>query len=290
MKEEGELVRSLGGLHIIGTERHEARRIDLQLIGRCGRQGDPGEARFYLSLEDDLVRIFAGDWVKNLLSRLGMENGQAIESPMVTRRIEGAQKKREEFNFDIRKNLLEYDEVMDMQRKRVYSYRQRILDGGNTKDFVLQMIDAQLKKRLNGFLAPNYGAEAYAVYAARQLNVEFDAKQFVGMNSGEAIEYALDHARRMSETIALDLVEENLPDDAPESEWNWQALTKAANARWRCALSDSERKRRRISHRARREVLRQHRSLLGIAAPRRGLRRSHRLPMVARQIWRDDQS
>ncbi|MGN0930907.1 MAG: SEC-C metal-binding domain-containing protein [Thermoguttaceae bacterium] len=240
MKEEGELVRSLGGLHIIGTERHEARRIDLQLIGRCGRQGDPGEARFYLSLEDDLVRIFAGDWVKNLLARLGMEYGQAIESPMVTRRIEGAQKKREEFNFDIRKNLLEYDEVMDMQRKRVYSYRQRILDGGNTKDFVLQMINAQLKKRLDGFLAPNYGAEAYAVYAARQLNVEFDAKQFVGMNSGEAIEYALDHARRMSETIALDLVEENLPDDAPESEWNWQALTKAANARWRCALSDSE--------------------------------------------------
>ena len=125
MKEEGEIVRGLGGLYIIGTERHEARRIDLQLIGRCGRQGDPGDARFFLSLEDDLVRIFAGDWVKNLLTRLGMEDGQAIESKMVTRRIEGAQKKREEFNFDIRKNLLEYDEVMDMQRKRVYSYRQR---------------------------------------------------------------------------------------------------------------------------------------------------------------------
>ncbi|MCF0234279.1 MAG: SEC-C domain-containing protein [Thermoguttaceae bacterium] len=238
MKAEGEVVRGLGGLHIVGTERHEARRIDLQLIGRCGRQGDPGEARFYLSLEDDLVRIFAGDWVKNLLGRLGMDDGQAIESKMVTRRIEGAQKKIEERNFDIRKSLLEYDEVMDMQRKRVYSYRQRILDGGNTKDFILEMIDSQLKRHLDVFLAPNYGAEAYAVYASQQLNVEFDPKQFRGMNAGEAQEYALDHARRMAESNALDAVEENLSDDAPEEEWNWQALAKTANARWRASARD----------------------------------------------------
>ncbi len=236
MKAEGEVVRSLGGLHIIGTERHEARRIDLQLIGRCGRQGDPGEARFYLSLEDDLVRIFAGDWVKNLLTKLGMEDGQAIESQMVTRRIEGAQKKREEYNFDIRKNLLEYDEVMDMQRKRVYSYRQRVLDGGNTKDFVLQMIESQLRRRLDEFLSQNYGAEAYAAYAGRQLNVEFEAKQFRGMNSGEAAEYAIEHARHMSQAAVLDAVEENLSDDVPEDEWNWQALAKNANARWRTTL------------------------------------------------------
>lgn len=238
MKAEGELVRSLGGLHIIGTERHEARRIDLQLIGRCGRQGDPGEARFYLSLEDDLVRIFAGDWVKNLLTKLGMEDGQAIESQMVTRRIEGAQKKREEYNFDIRKNLLEYDEVMDMQRKRVYSYRQRVLDGGNTKDFVLQMIEDQLSRHLDEFLSPNYGAEAYAAFAARQLNVEFEPKQFRAMNPGEAAEYAIEHARHMSHAGVLDAVEENLSDDVPEEEWNWQALAKTANARWRCTLRD----------------------------------------------------
>ncbi len=240
MKAEGELVRSLGGLHIIGTERHEARRIDLQLIGRCGRQGDPGEARFYLSLEDDLVRIFAGDWVKNLLTKLGMEDGQAIESQMVTRRIEGAQKKREEYNFDIRKNLLEYDEVMDMQRKRVYSYRQRVLDGGNTKDFVLQMIEDQLSRHLDEFLSPNYGAEAYAAFASRQLNVEFEPKQFRAMNPGEAAEYAIEHARHMSHAGVLDAVEENLSDDVPEEEWNWQALAKTANARWRCTLRDSD--------------------------------------------------
>ena len=124
-------MKSLGGLHILGTERHEARRIDNQLRGRSGRQGDPGSGRFYLSLEDDLMRIFAGEWVKSVLTRLGMKEGEAIESRMVSRRIEAAQKKVEERNFDIRKNLLEYDEVMDEQRKRVYSYRQRILDGAH---------------------------------------------------------------------------------------------------------------------------------------------------------------
>src|SRR5262249_40365212 len=106
MKEEGRGVAEMGGLHIIGTERHGARRIDNQLRGRAGRQGDPGSSRFYLSLQDDLMRIFAGEWVSNVLTRLGMEEGQAIESRMVSRRIEAAQKKVEERNFDIRKNLL----------------------------------------------------------------------------------------------------------------------------------------------------------------------------------------
>src|SRR5262249_57749033 len=110
-----------------------AGRIDTQPRGRSGRQGDPGSGRFYLSLEDDLMRIFAGEWVAKVLTRLGMEEGQAIESRMVSRRVEAAQKKVEERNFDIRKNLLEYDEVMDHQRKRVYSYRQEILEGANCK-------------------------------------------------------------------------------------------------------------------------------------------------------------
>ena len=125
MKEEGRKVAEMGGLHIVGTERHEARRIDNQLRGRAGRQGDPGSSRFYLSLEDDLMRIFAGEWVGRLLTRLGMEEGQAIESRMVSRRIAAAQKKVEERHFDSRKNLLEYDEVMDKQRKDVYGFRQR---------------------------------------------------------------------------------------------------------------------------------------------------------------------
>src|SRR5688572_12187495 len=162
MKAEGQVVKELGGLHIIGTERHEARRIDLQLRGRCGRQGDPGSSRFFLSLEDDLMRIFAGEWVKNILTRLGMQEGEAIESRMVSRRIEGAQKKVEEMNFERRKNLLEYDEVMDEQRKRIYGYRQRILDGGNCKDLILEMIDKQIDHHLSIFLDKEYGQESFA--------------------------------------------------------------------------------------------------------------------------------
>jgi preprotein translocase subunit SecA len=123
-----ERVQDLGGLHIIGTERHDARRIDNQLRGRCGRQGDPGSSRFYLSLQDDLMRIFASDRVSWLLEKLGMEEGQEISAPMVTRAIEKAQKKVEVYHFDMRKNVLEYDGVMDEQRKLVYRERQRILE------------------------------------------------------------------------------------------------------------------------------------------------------------------
>ena len=177
MKAEGRVVAGMGGLHILGTERHEARRIDLQLRGRCGRQGDPGSSRFYLSLEDDLMRIFAGEWVKNILTRLGMKEGEAIESRMVSRRIEGAQKKVEERNFDIRKNLLEYDEVMDEQRKRVYGYRQNILNGANCKQLILEMIDQQIDHYLDQFLDKDYGTETLR-RAGRPSSwrVEFDAR------------------------------------------------------------------------------------------------------------------
>src|SRR6202012_2717403 len=131
--------------------------IAFRLPGRCGRQGDPGSSRFYLSLEDDLMRIFAGEWVKNILTRMGMQEGEAIESRMVSKRIEGAQRKVEERNFDVRKNLLEYDEVMDEQRKRVYSYRQQILEGSNCKRLILEMIDEQIGDSVDRFLDDDYG-------------------------------------------------------------------------------------------------------------------------------------
>ena len=240
MKEEGDLVRQLGGLHIIGTERHEARRIDLQLRGRCGRQGDPGDSRFFLSLEDDLVRIFAGDWVKNILTRLGMEDGQAIENKMVSRRIEGAQKKIEERNFESRKSLLDYDEVMDVQRKNVYSYRQRILDNGNTRKFIEEMIEGQIEKYLGLFLDRNYGPKTFADYASRQYGVEFEPRQFKSMTFNEADSCAREYAHRMAETQVLDAIDENLSDSVPEEEWNWQALTKTANFQWKAALRENE--------------------------------------------------
>jgi len=126
---EGDEVRELGGLYIVGTERHESRRIDNQLRGRAGRQGDPGASKFFLSLEDDLMRIFAGDRVKNLMERMGMPDDEPIEHPWVTKSVENAQKKVEERNFDIRKNVLEYDDVMNSQRKTVYDLRQQLMLG-----------------------------------------------------------------------------------------------------------------------------------------------------------------
>ncbi|HEX4404724.1 MAG TPA: preprotein translocase subunit SecA [Polyangia bacterium] len=128
-KVEGDEVRDIGGLYIVGTERHESRRIDNQLRGRAGRQGDPGKSRFYLSLEDDLMRIFAGDRVKNLMERMGMPDDEPIEHPWVTKSVENAQKKVEERNFDMRANLLEYDDVMSAQRKTIYDVRQSLLQG-----------------------------------------------------------------------------------------------------------------------------------------------------------------
>jgi preprotein translocase subunit SecA len=127
-----------GGLHIFGTERHEARRIDNQLRGRAGRQGDPGSSRFYLSLEDDLMRIFAKEWVSNLLQRLGMEEGVPIESRLISRRIEAAQKAVEAQNFEARKHLLEYDDVMNKQREAVYGLRHQLLEGVDQKELILE--------------------------------------------------------------------------------------------------------------------------------------------------------
>jgi len=130
-------VTAAGGLHILGTERHESRRIDNQLRGRAGRQGDPGSSRFYLALEDDLMRIFAKEWVSKLLERLGMEEGVPIESKLITRRIETAQKAVEGQHFESRKHLLEYDDVMNKQREAVYGLRRRLLEGMDQKDLIL---------------------------------------------------------------------------------------------------------------------------------------------------------
>ena len=240
MRVEGEGVKKLGGLHIIGTERHEARRIDLQLRGRCGRQGDPGSSRFFLSLEDDLMRIFAGEWVKNLLTRMGMQEGEAIESRMVSRRIEGAQKKVEERNFEVRKNLLEYDELMDQQRKRVYGFRQEILNGVNCKSKILEMIDQQVEQHLGDFLAKDYGATTFAKWASGTLSVELDPRDYRGVDYDNAQRIAKESADRMAETQVLDAVEENLPGETEEQEWNWEALAKLANTRWKLNVRDRD--------------------------------------------------
>jgi preprotein translocase subunit SecA len=145
-------VADLGGLYVVGTERHEARRIDNQLRGRSGRQGDPGSSRFFLSLEDDLMRIFASETVTNILRRIGMSQGMALEHPMVTRAIERAQKKREEHNFDMRKYQLEYGEVMDEQRKATYGLRQRILENTDIHSVIMDQIRQSLDDEMDKVL------------------------------------------------------------------------------------------------------------------------------------------
>jgi preprotein translocase subunit SecA len=150
-KSEHDEVVALGGLHILGTERHEARRIDNQLRGRAGRQGDPGSSRFFLSLEDDLMRIFGGERVKALMYRLGMTEGVPIESKLISRRIENAQKSVEAQNFDARKHLLEYDDVMNKQRETIYAIRRSALEGKDQRDYVLEIAEDVARELVNTF-------------------------------------------------------------------------------------------------------------------------------------------
>jgi preprotein translocase subunit SecA len=240
MKIEGREVASIGGLHIIGTERHESRRIDNQLRGRAGRQGDPGSSRFFLSLEDDLMRKFAGEWVSSVLGKMGMQDGEAIVSKLVTRQIEGAQKKVEERNFDARKNLLEYDEVMDEQRKRIYSFRQQLLDGSPPKDSIVRMIDEQIRAAAKRYLAEDYGASAFAEWVGERLGVEFTARDFRGAGFDEAREQAKASAELQTAELIREALEEHLPDDAESEEWNWQAMTNWIVTRYDVSIKEKD--------------------------------------------------
>jgi len=161
---EHDEVTAVGGLHILGTERHESRRIDNQLRGRAGRQGDPGSSRFYLALEDDLMRIFAKEWVSKLLERLGMEEGIPIESKLITRRIETAQKAVEAQHFESRKHLLEYDDVMNKQREAVYGLRRRLLEGMDQRELILEdYVSAILGDLINEYCPPKAHADDWNI-------------------------------------------------------------------------------------------------------------------------------
>jgi preprotein translocase subunit SecA len=181
-EEERLKVIEAGGLHILGTERHESRRIDNQLRGRSGRQGDPGSSRFYLSLEDDLMRIFGGERVKMIMERVGMQEGEPIEHRYTTRAIENAQKKVEGHHFDIRKHLLEYDDVMNKQREVIYSQRRFILGGEELKESVLDMIEDVVAELVGRFLDEGASSKTWdvaglaeAVYGQFGLRVDLEA-------------------------------------------------------------------------------------------------------------------
>jgi len=179
VEREHKEVVSLGGLHILGTERHESRRIDNQLRGRAGRQGDPGSSRFFLSLEDDLMRIFAGDKVKALMQRLGMEKGVAIESKMVSKRIEAAQKSVEARNFESRKHLLEYDDVMNRQRETIYGLRRQLMEDPDQREYVLGVAADLLSDLVKQYLPADASPDDWDVENFRiqlQATYAFDAE------------------------------------------------------------------------------------------------------------------
>lgn len=156
---DAQLVRESGGLCIIGTERHDSRRIDNQLRGRAGRQGDPGTTKFYISLEDDLMRLYGGERIAGLMSTMNIDENMPLESGMLSKTIEGAQKRKEGINFASRKNVLEYDDVMNKQRELIYEQRNRVLDGENLKDTVLKMIDDTVDVYTKIYLADNDDGE-----------------------------------------------------------------------------------------------------------------------------------
>jgi len=180
----GDGIADLGGLHILGTSRHESRRIDNQLRGRSGRQGDAGSSRFYLSLEDDLLRIFGSDRISGIMDKLGMEDDEAIEHNMISRAIENAQRKVEGHNFDIRKHLLEYDDVMNKQREVIYQQRREVLESDDVKGVVVDMIDELADRVAPEFVDPKVSSEDWdwdgikeRILICFALSVEFGAEE-----------------------------------------------------------------------------------------------------------------
>jgi len=236
----GDGVADIGGLHILGTERHEARRIDNQLRGRSGRQGDLGSSQFFLSFDDDLMRVFAPEWTVKALSWIGWEEGQPIYHKRISKGIEKAQKKVEERNFDVRKSLLEYDEVMDYQRKIFYSRRRQILGGKGLKSIIEEMIDAAITKSCDTILAESYPFNCIAEWARTNFDADLKASDLSDARA-EEIEKAIkdqtkDNARN---NISLSMGEYFEDYDNPRS-WDISGLCKWAMSSFRVSLSPSK--------------------------------------------------
>ncbi len=201
-------IEDMGGLHVIGTERHEARRIDNQLRGRSGRQGDSGSSRFFVSLEDDLMKMFAGETTMRILSRLGMKEGDAIEHPMLTKSVERAQRKVEERNFQYRKQVLEYDEVMEHQRRSFYGLRQRVLEGRDVKGLIFDFIQKTVDDAVSLYLDPEYPAQCAAEYAKAKLECSIPPERLRGKDVNEMERLILaDAAHEARQSIELTLGE-----------------------------------------------------------------------------------
>jgi len=232
----------VGGLHVIGTERHTARRIDNQLRGRSGRQGDPGSSRFYVSLEDELMKMFAGDWTIKVLGWLGMEEGMAIEDKRITKGILRAQKKVEERNFLARKNLLDYDEVMDHQRTTFYGMRQQVLEGRDVDKVIWGMIGDSIADAVDKYITQDYVAANISEWARTNFEVSMSAEDFRGMREINELEHFIkDQARAEAETTIGTTLNEYLGEDASDpSNWDAKGLSSWAMSRFRVNLSQNQ--------------------------------------------------
>ncbi len=231
------------GLHIVGTERHEARRIDNQLRGRAGRQGDPGSSRFFLSIRDELMAIFAGEWTLKVLGWLGLQGDVAIEDKRVSKGVARAQKKVEQRNFDTRKNLLEYDEVMDYQRRTFYSQRQTVLEGRGLEGLVRNMLGEVVDQAVETYLHGRYRQECIAEWAAQtlQIQVRDDQIRAEGPDDLDALEAMLrDRAKdEARSTIAMTLGE-YMDEDLPSNNWDLKGLSAWAMSRFKVNLSQNQ--------------------------------------------------
>ncbi len=231
------------GLHIVGTERHEARRIDNQLRGRSGRQGDPGSSRFFLSLRDDLMAIFAGEWTLKMLGWLGLTGDAAIEHPKISKGIERAQKKVEERNFDIRKNLLEYDEVMDYQRRAYYARRREILEGKGLEDIVRDMISQAIAEAVANYLGGGYVQRCIAEWANQKLQMSVRDDQIRATSLEELADLENDLRTWAKEEAAAEVSKtlgEYMDADTESREWDLRGLSRWAMSRFSVNLSQNQ--------------------------------------------------
>ena len=236
----GEGVAQIGGLHILGTERHEARRIDNQLRGRSGRQGDKGSSQFFLSFDDDLMRIFAPEWTVKALSWIGWEEGQPIYHKRISKGIEKAQKKVEERNFDVRKSLLEYDEVMDYQRKIFYSRRRQILAGLKLKNVISEMIEGAIEKNCETILDKEYPAKCVIEWARTNFGADLKPLDIADAKVQDIEEIIKHQAKGDAENnISLSLGE-YFEDYSDPNTWDISGLCKWAMSAFRVSLSPSK--------------------------------------------------
>jgi len=235
-------VNVTGGLHVIGTERHTARRIDNQLRGRSGRQGDPGSSRFYVSLEDELMQLFAGEWTIKVLGWLGMEEGMAIEDKRITKGIVRAQKKVEERNFLARKNLLEYDEVMDFQRTQFYGMRQRVLEGRDIDQIIWGMINQSIEDAVRKYIEEDYVSAVVCEWARTNFGlINLEPADYKGLRSLLDLESFIKSQATDQIQSALETgLTEYMGEDREAREWDTRGLSSWAMSQFQVNLTQGQ--------------------------------------------------